>query len=93
MNPKVKTTPKNVDEANWALYHSKMNLPQAADLGLELCYDSGNTRRILIMRCKVQLYVAGKVFYEEVEVRNYQEARETALARNPNAKVMGVTAI
>ena len=31
MNPKVKTTPKNVDEANWALYHSKMNLPQAAD--------------------------------------------------------------
>jgi len=26
----VKTTPKNVDEANWALYHSKMNLPQAA---------------------------------------------------------------
>ena len=45
------------------------------------------------MRCRVQLYVAGKLFNEEVEARNYQEARETALARNPNAKVMGVTAV
>jgi hypothetical protein len=45
------------------------------------------------MRCRVQLYVAGKVFHEEVEARNYQEAREVALARNPNAKVMGVTAV
>lgn len=48
--------------------------------------------RDIIMKCKVQLYVAGKVFYEEVEARDYQEAREVALARNPNAKVMGVTA-
>jgi hypothetical protein len=45
------------------------------------------------MKCRVQLYVAGKVFNEEVEARNYQDAKETALARNPNAKVMGVTAI
>ena len=45
------------------------------------------------MRCRVQMYVAGKLFSEEVEARNYQEARETALARNPNAKVMGVTAV
>ena len=45
------------------------------------------------MKCKVQLYVAGKVFYETVEVRDYKDARETALARNPNAKVMGVTAV
>jgi hypothetical protein len=45
------------------------------------------------MRCRVQLYVAGKVFNEEVEARNYEEAKETALARNPNAKVMGVTAV
>jgi hypothetical protein len=45
------------------------------------------------MRCRVQLYVAGKVFNEEVEARNYQQAKETALARNPTAKVMGVTAI
>jgi hypothetical protein len=47
----------------------------------------------LEMKCRVQLYVAGKVFYEEVEARNYKEAREAALARNPNAKAMGVTAV
>jgi hypothetical protein len=49
--------------------------------------------RDIIMRCKVQLYVAGKVFYEEMEARDYKEAREVALARNPNAKVVGVTAV
>lgn len=46
-----------------------------------------------LMKCRVQLYVAGKVFYEDVEARDYKEAREVALARNPNAKVMGVTAL
>ena len=45
------------------------------------------------MRCKVQLYVAGKVFDELVEARDYQEARQVALARNPNAKIIGVTAV
>ena len=45
------------------------------------------------MKCKVQLFVAGKVFHEEVEARDYKEAREVALARNPNAKVMGVTGV
>jgi hypothetical protein len=45
------------------------------------------------MRCQVKLYVAGKVFYEEVEARDYQDAKETALARNPKAKVMGVTVV
>ena len=44
------------------------------------------------MRCAVQLYVAGKVFTEEVEAVNYQDARETALARNPKAKVISVNA-
>ena len=44
------------------------------------------------MKCKVQLYVAGKVFTETVHARDYQEARQVALARNPNAKVMGVNA-
>jgi hypothetical protein len=38
----------------------------------------------------VQLYVGGKVFNEEVQATNAQDARETALARNPKAKVMGV---
>ena len=45
------------------------------------------------MRCKVQLYVAGTVFNEEVVAVDYQEARQVALARNPNAKVVSVTAV
>ena len=44
------------------------------------------------MRCKVQLYVAGTVFNEEVIERNYDEARQVALARNPNARVISVNA-
>ena len=45
------------------------------------------------MKCKVELYVAGKVFDEIVEARDYEDARRTALARNPSAKVIGVTAV
>lgn len=45
------------------------------------------------MKCRVQLYVAGRVFYEDVEARDYKEAREVAIQRNPNAKVRGVTAV
>jgi len=44
------------------------------------------------MKCKVELYVAGRVFYETVHARDYQEAREVALARNPNATVVSVNA-
>jgi hypothetical protein len=45
------------------------------------------------MKCSVKLYVAGKVFEEIVEAANYDDARLTALARNPKAKVIGVTAV
>jgi len=45
------------------------------------------------MRCKVELYVAGTVFNEEVIAVNYQEAKQVALARNPNARVISVTAV
>ena len=45
------------------------------------------------MRCKVELYVAGTVFNEEVVAVDYEEARRVALARNPNAKVVSVTAV
>ena len=45
------------------------------------------------MRCKVDLYVAGTVFSEEVQARDYQEARQVALARNPNARVISVNAV
>ena len=44
------------------------------------------------MRCKVQLYVAGKVFYEEVQAKDYDAARKVALARNPGATVISVNA-
>ena len=45
------------------------------------------------MRCKVQLYVAGKVFDEIIEARDYHDAKRTAIARNPSAKVISVTSI
>lgn len=38
----------------------------------------------------VQLYIGGKLFTEEVYATNPKDARETALARNPKAKVVGV---
>jgi hypothetical protein len=41
---------------------------------------------------EVKLYVAGQVFSEEVRARNYNEAKQVALARNPNAKVISVNA-
>ena len=44
------------------------------------------------MRIKVQLYVAGQVFDELVHAIDYQEAQRVALARNPNARVVSVTA-
>lgn len=45
------------------------------------------------MKCVVQLYVAGKTFYEEVWAKDYRDARETALARNPKARVISVNAV
>ena len=45
------------------------------------------------MKHEVRLFVAGQVFVEEVRARNYDEAREVALARNANATVLGVTAV
>jgi len=45
------------------------------------------------MKCEVTLYKAGTVFKEEVIARDYQDAREVALARNPGAKIVGVTAV
>ena len=41
----------------------------------------------------VKLYVGGKVFTEEVQAVNNQDAKETALARNPRAKVIGINPI
>ena len=44
------------------------------------------------MKFKVRLFVAGTVYFEKFVCRNYQEAREVALSRNPNAKVLSDTA-
>ena len=44
------------------------------------------------MKCEVKLFVAGTVFTEQVNARNYDEARQVAIARNPNARVLGVNA-
>ena len=44
------------------------------------------------MKHQVKLFVAGSVFTEDVIARNYDEARQVALARNPNARVVSVNA-
>ena len=44
------------------------------------------------MKCEVTLYKVGTIFKEEVIARDYQDARQVALARNPNARVVGVNA-
>ena len=44
------------------------------------------------MNWEVQLYVSGKVFYEYVIARYYQDAKLTALSRNPTARVISITA-
>jgi hypothetical protein len=45
------------------------------------------------MKCEVTLYKAGTVFKEEVIARDYQDARQVAVARNPGAKIVSVTAV
>ena len=42
------------------------------------------------MKYEVKLYVGGKVFTETVHAVNNEDAKETALARNPKATVIGV---
>ena len=42
------------------------------------------------MKVEVKLYVGGKVFSEVVQVVNYEDAKVTAKARNPRAKIISV---
>ena len=44
------------------------------------------------MKWRVELYIGGTVFEEIVIARNMNDARKTALARNPTAKVISCTA-
>ena len=45
------------------------------------------------MKVKVSLWVGGKVFDEVVIVASYEDAKKTALARNPTAKVIAINPI
>ena len=45
------------------------------------------------MKVKVTLYVAGKVIDEYCEIVNYEYGKRTALARNPTARVVSLTAV
>ena len=45
------------------------------------------------MKCKVTLYKAGTVFYDEMVCTDYEDAKKIALARNPGASIVGVTAV
>ena len=45
------------------------------------------------MKCKVTLFKAGTIFDEIVQATDYEDAKEVALARNPNATIMGVTSV
>ena len=45
------------------------------------------------MKWEVTLYVGGTVFKEEVRAVNMQDAKKTALARNPTARIIGVNPI
>ena len=49
-----------------------------------------HTKQTHFMKYIVELYVGGKVFKEEVYANSPKDARETATARNPTAKVVGV---
>ena len=43
------------------------------------------------MKWDVKLYVAGSMFVEQVHAANMQDARQTALVRNPTARIVSVT--
>ena len=43
------------------------------------------------MKWDVKLNVAGSMFVEQVHAAYMQDARQTALARNPSARVISVT--
>ena len=50
------------------------------------------TLEATVMKWNVKLYVGGQVFTESVNAINYQDAKTTALARNPKARFIGANA-
>jgi len=45
------------------------------------------------MKVKVTLYASGKTFTEVVTVADIKDAKSTALARNPHAKIVSVNPV
>ena len=45
------------------------------------------------MKWEIQWYVSGITFTDEVYASNYSDAKETAMARNPRARVIAVNPI
>ena len=45
------------------------------------------------MRIAVTLYISRTIIEEIVEAKNYEDAKLTAIARNPTAKVVSTTAV
>ena len=45
------------------------------------------------MRYKVTLYVGGKTFEDTVIANNVNDAKETAAARNPTAKIIAANGV
>ena len=45
------------------------------------------------MKWEVKLYQGGKVFTKEVYANDYQDAKQTAQARNPTVKIIGCNPI
>ena len=43
------------------------------------------------MKWDVQMFVGGLVFTEQVRAISMKDARQTALARNPTARIVSVT--
>lgn len=45
------------------------------------------------MKYKVQMWMGGRIFIEEVYANDAQEARQTAKARNPFARVVSINVL
>ena len=45
------------------------------------------------MKVMVRMFVGGKTFEEVVHVARFEDAKRTALARNPSAKVVAMNPI
>tara|TARA_R100000805_G_C3600821_1_gene101506 strand:+ start:102 stop:242 length:141 start_codon:yes stop_codon:yes gene_type:complete len=45
------------------------------------------------MKVKVTLWVGGRTFEEVVHVARFEDAKRTALARNPTAKVVAMNPV